>query len=81
MDIRSVEPPPFDVLIASICYLISRYALNRDPALVEAIAQHFAMLPGHPECRSPVLAKLGQRLAQQWQMLAEGVPIRRETCH
>lgn len=81
MDTKSIKPPPFDVLIASVCYLISRYALNRDPALVEAIVQHFAMLSEHPECHSQVLAEVGQRLSQQWQMLARGVPMRKEACH
>jgi hypothetical protein len=81
MNIKSVKSPPFDLLLASLCYLISRYALNRDPALAEAVAQHFAMLPEHPECRSQVLAEIGQRLVRQWQAVARGIPMRKEACH
>ncbi|MGH8655850.1 MAG: hypothetical protein ACREYE_28365 [Gammaproteobacteria bacterium] len=73
--------PPLDVLLAALCYLMSRYAANRCPALAEAVARHFMMLARHPDCRSEVLANMGQRLARYWETVVKNRPDHRGLYH
>lgn len=81
MDNEPLNEVPFDCLLASLCYLMSRYALKRDLRLAEAVSKHLAMLPRHPGCRSAVLADLGQRLAPCWLSLARGATSSAEGKH
>lgn len=71
MDDKSLSEVPLDCLLASLCYLMSRYAVSGDLKLAQAVVHHLAMLPRHPQCRSDVLANLGQRLTPCWRRLAQ----------
>jgi len=73
--------PPFDVLLATLCFLMSRYAANRCPALAEAVARHFMMLARHPDCRSEVLANMSQWLAHYWKTTVKNSPDHRGLYH
>ncbi|MDZ7685385.1 MAG: hypothetical protein U5O39_10630 [Gammaproteobacteria bacterium] len=48
--------------MASLFYLMTRYAGSPSPALAEAIADHFEMLRYHPDGGDEVIAKAGRRL-------------------
>ncbi len=58
--------PSLEVLMASIYYLMTRYARLPDTKLSQAISDHFEMLSNHPNCDSEILKKAGYRLASQW---------------
>jgi len=73
--------PPLDVLLATLCFLMSRYAANRCPALAEAVARHFMMLARHPDCRSEVLANMSQWLARYWKTAIKNSPDGRGLYH
>ncbi|MGH8592777.1 MAG: hypothetical protein ACREV3_02645 [Gammaproteobacteria bacterium] len=73
--------PPLDVLFTTLCYLMSRYAANRCPALAEAMARHFMMLARHPDCRSEVLANTCPRLARYWKTTVKNRPDHRGLYH
>ena len=61
--------PKLEVLIGSVCFLMTRYSLNPTNELARAVSEHFELLYLHPDCHSPVLQDVGQRLAKQWEML------------
>jgi hypothetical protein len=62
MDQPLLNQLPLDVLLASLCYLMSRHALTGDQALAQAGSRHLAMLSRHPDCESAVLSDAGRRL-------------------
>ena len=55
-----------DVLLASIYYLMTRYARRPDRRVAQAIAEHLRMLEERGDCDSAVLRSAGRRLALQW---------------
>ena len=57
----------FDVLIASIYYLMTRYAQAPNQHVSTAIGEHLKMLAEHPDCDSSILQNTGERLSIQWQ--------------
>lgn len=56
-----------EVLMASIYYLMTRYAKSPDAKVSKGISDHLQMLNSHPDCDSKILQKAGRRLAIQWQ--------------
>jgi len=65
--------PKIEVLIASLCYLMSRYAINPAPDVAKAVSEHFELLYMHPDCHPPVLQDVGRRLSAQWESLSVGI--------
>ncbi len=61
--------PKLDVLLASIIYLMTRYARKPSVELARAINEHLQLLEQHPDCKSDVLHKAGARLKRQWASL------------
>lgn len=59
----------FDVFVAAICFLMSRYAQSPDPAVASAVRQHLEQLAAYPAC-PPTLGKAASRLASLWQGLS-----------
>ena len=57
----------FDLLIASIYYLMTRYAQSPDTNVSNAICEHLKMLAEHPDCHSAILQNAGESLSMQWQ--------------
>ncbi|MCG8379304.1 MAG: hypothetical protein MI865_07505 [Proteobacteria bacterium] len=55
-----------EVLLASIYYLMTRYAKLPDKEISNAICYHLEMLSRHPDCDSEIIQKTGSRLAKQW---------------
>lgn len=64
---KRTKLPELDVLLASICYLMTRHARAADPRLATAIYEHLQLLTEHPDCSSEVLKNAGLRLSRQWQ--------------
>ncbi|MEM7027334.1 MAG: hypothetical protein AAF410_03800 [Pseudomonadota bacterium] len=58
--------PRMEVLMATIYYLMTRYARQPDRQISDAIATHLQLLSQHPECDSDILQKAGNRLSAQW---------------
>ena len=58
--------PAVPVLLASIYYLMTRYARLPDEQIANAIAEHFEILGRHPDCDSEILKRAGERLSLQW---------------
>ncbi|MEM8845235.1 MAG: hypothetical protein AAGB35_09350 [Pseudomonadota bacterium] len=63
--------PELDTLIASLFYLMTRYAMNNDPQLIEAITKHLQMVQNHPDANSSILNKTCQRLEKSWGLVAD----------
>ena len=66
--------PTFDVLLATLCYLMTRYALNPSGAVARAVSRHFSLLEQHPDCHSSELRKVARRLERQWHQQALFTP-------
>jgi len=69
---QAENPPSLEVLLASIYYLMTRYARSPDPGVSRAIAGHLDKLASHAEGESEVLHKAGKRLAAQWREYLAG---------
>jgi len=63
---RNNELPSLNVIVASLLYLMTRYAGSPSPSLADAIADHFEMLRLHPDGGDEIIASAGRRLAQTW---------------
>ncbi len=81
MDQPLLNQLPLDILLASLCYLMSRYALTGDQALAQAVSPHLAMLLRHPDCESAVLSDAGRCLTGQWEVRAGSGRIRHQRCY
>jgi len=73
---RNNELPDLSVIVASLFYLMTRYASSPSPSLADAIADHFEMLRWHPDGGDEAIASAGRRLAQTWTERAWGRPDR-----
>lgn len=60
------EKPTLEILLASLYYLMTRHARLPDARISRSIIEHFDMLATHPDCKSEILIKAGERLASQW---------------
>lgn len=76
--------PSFEVILATLCYLMSRYANSPSLTIASAVSKHFQLLHEHPDCDSPILQDVGRRMSLQWEALSRndgtGLP-RRQTLH
>ena len=61
-----------EVLLISIYYLMTRYAIKADARVAEAIAQHFEMLASHQDCDTHIMKRAGERLSSQWRNVLVG---------
>lgn len=61
--------PAVEILIASLCYLMTQYARESDSGLVPQIQRHLHLLEKHPECGSDLLRAMCRRLSGHWQSL------------
>lgn len=73
-DDRLETLPQLDVVIASLCYLMSRYVHTPSVELANAVSEHFELLMNHPHCDSVTLKDTGRRLGQQWHMISRQAP-------
>lgn len=74
MDSINILEPEIETLIASIFYLMSRYADINDPEIADAIDMHLKLLETHPKLTSPVLMKTCKRLQCHWVNLGQNKP-------
>ena len=65
--------PEIETLLASIFYLMSRYAETQDNEIADAIHMHLNLLETHPNLSSPVLMKTCRRLKCHWVSLSEKI--------
>lgn len=64
--------PAVEVLIASLCYLMTQYAREPDVELAPQIQRHLHLLEGHPDCTSDLLRVMCRRLSCHWLGLVQG---------
>lgn len=63
--------PKLEVIIASLFYLMSRYANGPSQAVAVAVSEHFELLRIHPESHdSRIFQDVGRRLLLQWRDLS-----------
>ena len=67
--------PRFEVILASLFYLISQYVGSPRKEIAHAVAEHFELLYQHPECESKLLKDVGKRLHLQWLGLTDPTMI------
>ncbi len=63
--------PELDTLIASLFYLMSRFAKKNEPGLVEAISMHLQMVLEHPDSKSEAILNTCRRLQCYWSSIYE----------
>ena len=61
------EQPSFDVLLAAVCFLMSRYVNYPNTEVIRAMLTQLEMLVAHPDNDSDVLKGAVKRLACQLQ--------------
>jgi hypothetical protein len=63
--------PKLEVIIASLFYLMSRYANCPSKEVAVAVSEHFEFLRIHPESHeSRIFQDVGKRLLLQWRNLS-----------
>ena len=67
--------PRFEVVLASLLYLMSQYVGSPRKEIAHAVSEHFEILHQHPECESKVLRDVGQSLQLQWRGLTDPTMI------
>ena len=63
--------PIFEVILASLFYLMSQYVGSPRKETANAVSEHFELLHQHPECGSKVLRDVGRSLHLQWRGLTD----------
>ena len=63
--------PKFEVILASLFYLISQYVGSPRKEIAHAVSEHFELLHQHPDCQSKILKDVGKRLHLQWRGLTD----------
>ena len=63
--------PRFEVVLASLFYLMSQYVGSPRKEIAHAVSDHFELLHQHPECESKVLRDAGKSLHLQWRGLTD----------
>ena len=61
--------PRFEVVLASLFYLMSQYVGSPRKEIAHAVSEHFEILHQHPECKSKILRDVGKSLHLQWRGL------------
>ena len=67
--------PRFEVILASLFYLMSQYVGSPRKEIAHAVSEHFELLHQHPECESKVLRDVGKNLHLQWRGLTDATMI------
>ena len=52
--------PRFEVILASLFYLMSQYVGSPRKEIAHAVSEHFELLHQHPECESKILRDVGK---------------------
>ena len=65
------ELPRFEVILASLFYLMSEYVGSPRKEVAHAVSEHFELLHQHPECESKVLRDVGKSRHMQWRGLTD----------
>ena len=68
----NTDQPTFEVILATLCYLMSRYANDPSTSIERAVSEHFDLLHKHPDCDSDILQDVGRRMSLQWQSISNG---------
>ena len=63
------EPPDFETLVATIFFLMTRYARTNDLGLTDVINNHLQLLANHPDTKTKVMTDTCHRLQVQWHNL------------
>jgi hypothetical protein len=63
--------PRFEVILASLFYLMSQYIASPRREIAYAVSEHFERLHQHPECESKILRDVGKNLHLQWRGLTD----------
>ena len=71
----SSKSPRFEVILASLFYLMSQYVGSPRKAIAHAVSEHFELLHQHPECKSKILRDVGKSLQLQWRGLTDPTMI------
>jgi hypothetical protein len=71
----SNQLPRFEVILASLFYLMSQYVGSPRKEIAHAVSEHFELLHQHPECESKVLQDVGRSLHMQWRGLTDHTTI------
>jgi hypothetical protein len=71
----SNQLPRFEVILASLFYLMSQYVGSPRKEIAHAVSEHFELLHQHPECESKVLQDVGRSLHMQWRGLTDPTTI------
>ena len=69
------ELPRFEVILASLFYLMSQYVGCPRKEIAYAVSEHFEILHQHPGCQSKVLRDVGKSLHLQWRGLTDPTMI------
>ena len=67
----SNKSPRFEVILASLFYLMSQYVGSPRTETAHAVSKHFERLYQHPECESKILRDAGKTLYLQWRGLTD----------
>ena len=67
--------PRFEVVLASLFYLMSQYVGSPRKEIAHAVSDHFELLHQHPECESKILRDVGKSLHLQWRGLTDPTMI------
>jgi hypothetical protein len=63
--------PRFEVVLASLFYLMSQYVGSPTKEIAHAVSEHFEILHQHPQCESKILQDVGKSLQLQWRGLTD----------
>ena len=69
------KSPRFELILASLFYLMSQYVGSPRKEIAQAVSEHFELLHKHPECESKVLRDVGRSLHLQWRGLTDRTMI------
>ena len=60
------SPDSYEIKLASLFYLMTRYARQPDQAVLIGINDHLQKLATHPDQVSPFIIRMCERLIDQW---------------
>ena len=63
-------PTSYEVVLASLLFLMTRYARQPDPIVLRGIRDHLQRLARHPDQDSSFMIRTSERLMDQWLAIA-----------
>ncbi|MDX1519531.1 MAG: hypothetical protein R3318_05365 [Gammaproteobacteria bacterium] len=66
-------PDNHELVLASILFLMTRYARQPDALVARGILDHILRLADHPQQRSPFILKTCERLLEQWRVIQANI--------